>query len=103
MNSTIPDEKEDALREEKADLIEKIKPTMRVLESLDKARNKYLTKLMDLRACYHMADRELAEATKVTKVDKKSKAQDGTAALASILSDPKKAAKLMAMLEEDTG
>ena len=99
MDSTIPDEKELALREEKADLRQQMLPIIAVLSKLDAARNKWIGKLMELRAHYAIADRELAMATKLTKVDKKAKQADGTAALTNLLKDPEKARKLMAMLE----
>ncbi len=99
MDSTISDEKELALREEKADLRNQMLPIIKVLDKLNAARNKYLFKLMDLRAHHAAADRELALATKLTKVDKKAKQADGTAALASLLKDPGKAKKLMELLE----
>jgi len=98
MESTIPDEKELALREEKADLRSKMLPIVKTIEKLSQAKLKIESKLMELKTLYHIADRELAMATKLTIVDKKAKQPDGTAALAGILKDPEKAAKLMAML-----
>lgn len=99
MEPTIPDEKEDALIEEKADLREQMLPIIKVLEKLDSARMKWTLKLLDLKAFHAATDRELAEATKLTIVDKKAKQVDGTAALATLLKDPEKAKKLMALLE----
>lgn len=100
MNPTISDEQVDALKEEKADLLAKIKPIIKVLSRLDRARGKYILKLIDLRARYAVADRELAEGTKVTIVNKKNLKQAETVSLAELLKDPAKAKQLMDLLKE---
>ena len=46
-----------------------------------------------------MADRELAEGTKVTIVDKKTLKQSETVSLAKLLKDPEKAKQLMELLK----
>jgi len=100
MNPTISDEQVDALKEEKADLLAKIKPIIKVLSRLDRARGKYILKLIDLRARYAVVDRELAEGTKVTIVNKKNLKQAETVSLAELLKDPAKAKQLMDLLKE---
>ena len=99
MNPTIPDELITALEEEKADLLVKIRPVIKVIDKLDRAKGKYMLRLIDLRSRYAMADRELAEGTKITIVDKKTLKQSETVSLAKLLKDPEKAKQLMGLLK----
>ena len=105
MEPKIPDEYEVALKEEKADLYRSILSITKHLDRVDRARNKTICKLIDLKARHNIVDHELAMATKLIIVDGKAMRRAEavekikTTMLESILSDPVKAAKLMELLE----
>ena len=103
MDSTIPDEQVTASKQEKADLRNQMLPIIKVLDKLDKAKGKYMLKLIDLKARYAIADRELAEGTKLTIVDKKTLQESRAISLEELLKDPEKAKQLMKLLKENEG